>query len=267
MKNRIKQVSFLALAVLVFGSTDARAQAENAEARGLEIAQEADQRDIGWGDSVTELTMTLRNAHGQESTRKLRTKTLETPGDGDKSLIVFDEPRDVQGTAFLSFTHSLEPDDQWLYLPALKRVKRISSSNKSGPFMGSEFAYEDISSQEVDKYAYRFLEETELDGQAVFKVEQTPNYEKSGYTKVIMYFDTAEYRRIRAEFYDRKGELLKTLRWEDYSQYLDKYWRSLRMEMENHQTGKSTTLSFSDYEFKSGLDERDFDQASLKRVR
>jgi hypothetical protein len=211
--------------------------------------------------------MVLRNAHGQESTRRLRTRTLETEDDGDKTLIVFDEPRDVRGTAFLSHTHALQPDDQWLYLPSLKRVKRISSANKSGPFMGSEFAYEDISSQEVEKYKYRFIRETEVDGQRAYEVEQIPVYEKSGYTKMVVWYDVAEYRRIRADFYDRKGERLKTLRWLDYRKYSDRYWRSHRMDMENHQTGKSTTLTFSEYSFSNGFSNRDFDQNGLKRVR
>jgi len=94
--------------------------------------------------------MTLRNRAGKESLRNVRIKNLEVDGDGDKSLSIFDEPADVKGTTSLTWSHSDKPDDQWLYLPALKRVKRISSKNKSGPFMGSEFAFEDIGSQEVD---------------------------------------------------------------------------------------------------------------------
>ncbi len=243
------------------------AMAQTAEDRGLEIALEWDRRDLGWNSSTTELTMVLRNKRGQESTRKMRSSTLEVDGDGDKSLIVFDEPRDVRGTAFLSYTHTSTADDQWLYLPALGRVKRISSSNKSGPFMGSEFAYEDISSQEVDKYTYRFLREEELDGMNTFVVELTPTYEKSGYTKRLIWYDTEEYRMIKGDFYDRKSALIKTLRWEDYRQYLEKYWRSHRMEMINHQTGKSTTLTFTDFDFENDLTDRDFDQATLRRTR
>ncbi len=257
-------VCLLAAPLTTYAQSDASTAAEE---RGLEIALEADARDRGWGDSSTELSMILRNRNGQQSTRRLRTTTLEVDGDGDKSLLVFDEPRDVQGTAFLSFTHVSDPDDQWLFLPSLGRVKRISSSNKSGPFMGSEFAYEDISSQEVDKYTYRFLREEELDGMSTFVIERIPTYEKSGYTRQIVWIDTEEYRNIKGEFYDRKGDLLKTLTWNDYVQYEGQYWRSLRMEMENHQTGKSTTLTFSEYNFQQGLSDRDFDQASLRRAK
>ena len=114
--------------------------AQTPQEKGLAIAVEADKRNTGWANSTTEMFMTLRNAQGQESKRRMRSKTLEVKNDGDKSLTIFDHPRDVKGTAFLSFTHATRPDDQWLYLPALRRVKRISSANKSGPFMGSEFA-------------------------------------------------------------------------------------------------------------------------------
>ncbi len=120
------------------------------EERGLEIAREADARDTGWGDHQARMTMTLANKQGETSTREITIKTLEVATDGDKSLTIFHEPRDVKGTAFLSFSHPTTPDEQWIYLPALKRVKRISSANKSGPFMGSEFAYEDIASQELE---------------------------------------------------------------------------------------------------------------------
>jgi len=211
--------------------------------------------------------MTRRNAHGEESERALRNKTLEVEGDGDKTLVIFDQPRDVAGTAFLNYTHRAGQDDQWLYLPALRRVKRISSSNKSGPFMGSEFAYEDISSQEVDKYTYSFVEEGELDGQPAYLVERIPVDEKSGYTRQLVWYDRAEYRLLRIDFYDRKNELMKTLTYHEYNQYLEQFWRSDRMEMVNHQTGKSTTLSWSEYAFRTGLTDRDFDQSALQRIR
>jgi hypothetical protein len=133
--------------------------AEDPAAKGEAVARESDRRDLGFGDTKVELKMTLENRRGQTSERRLRIQTLEVPdeNDGDKSLVIFDKPRDIRGTALLSYSHILDPDDQWLYLPALKRVKRISSSNKSGPFVGSEFAYEDITAQELKKYSYKWL--------------------------------------------------------------------------------------------------------------
>lgn len=241
--------------------------AETAEEKGMAIAIEADKRDEGWGDQATEMKMILRNKQGAESIRKIRGKTLEVKGDGDKSLSIFDTPRDVKGTAFLSFTHSLKADEQWLYLPALKRVKRISSSNKSGPFMGSEFSYEDISSQEVAKYKYKFIKDDKFDGRDVFVSERYPQYKRSGYTKIIVWMDKKMYQPLKIEYYDRKKSLLKTLTQHDYKLHSNKYWRPGRLEMVNHQTGKSTTLLWTKYKFGNGFKSRDFDRNSLKRAR
>ena len=241
--------------------------AQTPEEKGLEIATEADTRDEGWGDSQAKMRMVLRNKAGKESVREVRLKNLEVIGDGDKSLSIFDRPADVKGTSFLSHTHVSTPDDQWLFLPALKRVKRISSANKSGPFMGSEFSYEDLSSQEVDKYTHTYIEDEELNGRATFKLEQIPTYEKSGYKKRITWIDKEHYYPVKIDFYDRKDTLLKTLEFTDYQQYLDKYWRAGAMLMKNHQNGKSTDLVWEDYEFAIGLEESDFTQAALKRAR
>ncbi len=243
------------------------ALADEAADRGLEIAQEADRRDTGYHDFKAELTMLLRNKQGEESLRHMRTNSLEVDGDGDKTMIIFDQPRDVQGTALLTFSHKVEPDDQWLYLPALKRVKRISSRNKSGPFMGSEFAYEDLASQEVEKYTYRFIKDDELDGEPMFLIERDPVDENSGYTRQLVWIDKAEYRPIKIEFYDRKNSLLKTLVFKGYQQYLEQYWRAREMFMENHQTGKSTLLTWKQYDFRVGLEDSDFTTNSLKRAK
>lgn len=258
----------LALVLTVLLSLDAPAiAASDAEARGLSIAREADARDSGWVDQRATLEMILRNRHGQASTRLLEISTLEMDGDGDRSLTVFKSPRDIAGTAFLSYTHALVPDDQWLYLPALKRVKRIASANKSGPFVGSEFAYEDLSSSEVEKYAYRWLRDEKFEGRTAFVLEEYPQYEHSGYTRRVVWLDQEMQQPLKVEFYDRKNALLKTLTVHDYRQYEDRWWRPARMLMINHQTGKSTELRWLDYRFGNGLGERDFDQNTLKRSR
>lgn len=235
--------------------------------KGLSIANERKARDRGWQDNTADVQMILKNAQGDESIRIMRMKTLEVSQDGDKGLTIFDEPRDVQGTVFLSYSHVQGDDDQWLYLPALKRVKRISSQNKSGPFMGSEFSYEDLSSFEVGKYHFTYLRDETLDGVPCFVVEQVPVDRMSGYTKMIVWVDKAEYRPMKTEYYDRKKALLKTLTLSDYHQYLDHYWRALTLEMINHQSGKSTILKTSNIQFKTGLTERDFNQNIMTRMR
>ncbi len=259
-----------ALILAVLGAAAGAATAEpttDPRARGLALVEQADSMDSGWGDMTATLTMILRNGQGEQSRRDLRTRVLEVTGDGDKSLTLFDSPADVRGTAFLSYSHALEPDEQWLFLPALKRVKRISSANKSGPFMGSEFAYEDLSSDEVDKYLYRLLGEETMDGNACWVIERIPRYEDSGYSRQKLWLDKQIMRPRQLEYYDRKDTLLKTATFIDYREYLGRYWRADRFEMVNHQSGKSTTLLWADFSFGNGLQPRDFDRNSLKRVR
>lgn len=235
--------------------------------RGLAIAKAAEKADLGFESSSVNLKMILRNNRGQVSERLLSNRTLELTEDGDKSLIVFNSPRDVKGTSTLTFTHKTSPDDQWLYLPAVKRVKRISSDNKSGPFMGSEFAYEDLSSQEVEKYTYKFLKEETYNGEKTQVIERFPVDPKSGYTRQIVWYNPAKGHRIeKIEFYDRKDALLKTLTYKNYKLYEGKHWRAAEMHMVNHQTAKETQLLFENYQFRIGLTETDFTQNSLKRA-
>ncbi len=238
------------------------------EEKGLEIARQADERDTGFQDYTVSMTMTLISKQGKESIRELHYKVLEVSGDGDKSLSVFDSPGDVRGTAFLTFSHKTGDDDQWLYLPALKRVKRISSRNKSGSFVGSEFAYEDIASQEVEKYTYKWIRDEVYDGKECFVVERYPVDKKnSGYTRQVVWIDKDEYRELKIDFYDRKNAFLKTLTSMDFKEYKGQFWRPNIMKMENHQTGKSTTLKFANYLFGTGLKDNDFSKNSLKRAR
>jgi outer membrane lipoprotein-sorting protein len=262
MSKPLKTLS-VAVVALILGST---ALAQSAEERGLEIAIALDQRDSGWKHMTADMEMILRNRAGKESRRRITSMQLEVAGDGDKSLSLFREPGDVAGTAMLTFSHGLEPDDQWLYLPSIKRVKRISSRNKSGPFMGSEFAFEDLGSQEVEKYKYKHLGEESCGEYQCYKLERYPQYEGSGYTRQISWVDMEEYRVIRIEFYDRKDSLLKTMDFIDYQEYPGGYWRADRFEMVNHQTGKSTTLLWSNYDFSAELDEKDFNHNALKRL-
>lgn len=252
----------------------APAVAETPQEKGLAIAQEADARNRGWVDSKVDLKMILKNPQGETSERQMKLRALEIVSDteGDKSLTYFLSPADVEGTALLSFTRIIEADDQWLYLPALKRVKRIASTNKSGSFVGSEFAFEDLLAQEVAKFTYTFLREEpcpteESKALTCFVSERVPVYENSGYTKQLSWIDSAEYRVWQLQFFDRKGEHSKTLAFNDYRQYLGKFWRSHRLEMTNHITRKGTTLAFGDYELNAGVDQSEFDADALSRLR
>lgn len=267
MNKTTMKHAFSITALIVTTLSTTLVYAETAEQKGMAIAIESDKRDTGFTDFTANMVMELRNKQGDVSSRTIRLKTLEVNGDGDKSMSIFDEPADVKGTAFLTFSHAIKPDEQWLYLPALKRVKRINSKNKSGPFMGSEFAYEDLASQEIEKYTYKYIRDEKLNGIDHFVIERYPAYEHSGYTRQLAWINKEKYVAEKVEFYDRKNDLLKILKNSGYQQYLEQYWRPNEMLMENHQTGKSTLLTWENYKFKTGLDDKDFSRNSLKRAR
>ena len=133
--------------------------------------------------------------------------------------------------------------------------------------MGSEFAYEDLTSNEVEKYTYNWLRDEELNGREAFVLERYPAYKYSGYTRQVAWIDKTIYRPLKVDYYDRKNKLLKTLTVEGYRQYDDRFWRADTMHMVNRQTEKETILEWSNYRFNNGFTDRDFDRDTLKRAR
>jgi outer membrane lipoprotein-sorting protein len=277
--DRARDLASRAAFIFVFAAAlapiSARAEApglppaSDPAARGLAIAQETDKRDRGWGDAKADMKMILTNASGETSERALRFMMLENgdASDGDWSLMTFDKPRDIQGTALLTYSHVKEADEQWLYLPTVKRVKRISSTNKSGPFVGSEFAFEDFSTQQVAKFAYKWLKDEPCGDRTCHVVERTPQYEDSGYTREIVWIDSTDYQFRKIDYYDRKDTLLKTLTCLNFKLYENKFWRPQELDMVNHETGKTTKLLWQGYSFHTGLSKSDFTTASLERER
>ncbi|MEE4298972.1 MAG: outer membrane lipoprotein-sorting protein, partial [Pseudomonadales bacterium] len=224
--------------------------ATDAAARGLAIARAADAADAGFGDSRSAVRMVLHDAAGRSTERRLRMRILEgRDGEGDRSLILFDSPPDQRGTALLTWNHDGIDDDQWLYLPALRRVKKIAARNRSGPFVGSEFAFEDLSSEQPGAYRwlYEGIEDCALG--RCYRVERRPVERWSGYTRQTAWYDTTALRLVRVEYFDRKASHLKTLLASDWRMSERGYWRAGRMEMRNHQTGRRTELFWAPHEF------------------
>lgn len=239
------------------------AQAETAE----QVAIRADENLRNYGDLQVNLEMVLVSPSGETASRELRVRSREAGDSTDQTLMVFEAPRDVAGSGLLSHNRATGEDEQWLYLPALKRIKQIGARNKSGPFMGSEFAYEDIVTPFWQKFTYRDLIETELDGMPSYRLERIPKDEHSGYTRQLVWIDKEQHLIRRIDYYDRRNTLLKTYTASDFQQYPGGHWRPGEMLMVNHQTGKQTRLLWHDYRFEIGLTAADFSQNALLRVR
>jgi len=229
-----------------------------------EVAQKSDDIMSGFKDSTSDMSMTLINANGQKRERKMKMIVLEKKG-GDKSLMTFLSPADVKGTKFLNYEHINKDDDQWLYLPALKRIKRIASKNKSGSFMGSEFSYEDLSSFDVDRYSYKGDPKVvTFEGKKMYKGDRFPITKNSGYTKQVSWTGKDDFLLYKVEYYDRKHELLKVAIFDDYKKISGK-WRFGKITMSNKQNDKKTILIWSNEKIKTGLKEKNFHKRVLKR--
>jgi hypothetical protein len=256
-----------AIFAVVLAAPALASAAESAEARGLAVAQKADKANQGFVGERAKLTLELINAHGDVTSRKMVLEIAEGTDDGDRSRSTFEWPADVKGTRLLTWTHKKGDDDRWLYLPAVKRIKRIASSSKSGSFMGSEFSYEDLSSQEVEKYTYKLLDEVKVDvkdgARDTWRVERRPVDKDSGYTRQIVWMDKEFMNPVKIEYHDRKNELLKVAYFEGYKK-VGAFWRFGSIRVENVQTKKRSKMTWEDRQLGLKLPAEMFDSARLE---
>ncbi|MEE4283593.1 MAG: outer membrane lipoprotein-sorting protein [Pseudomonadales bacterium] len=258
----------LALILPVTGATKTVDSLAAAQARGLQIFTEADQRQSGYGDMEVALKMILRTAKGTETERNLSIRQMEMPADGDRVLIEFESPADIRGTALLSHAHKTADDDQWLFLPALRRVKKVALRNRNGAFLGSEFTFEDLAVPELEKYDYLYLRDDVLDGLPVYVVQRIARSKYSGYSREVFWIDQAHLRAQQVEYFDEDKRRTKLLRFSDYTLHAERFWKPGYMSMQNLETGKSTDLVWQDYRFGIGFQpERDFSINTLRRIR
>lgn len=249
----MKAFTYAVLLAFACGLTTAAIAAEGGDReRGLEIARKAEKLNGGYQSYAAEGKMILRDRAGTSNVREFATRSLEMPGDGDRTEIEFNTPLDVRGMALLTHAHSARDDDQWLFMPALNRVKRITSSSRSGSFAGSEFSYEDLVGHVIAKNDYEYLRDEpcpDAPGRICHVNVQIPKAADSGYSRLVGWVDKEDYRTYKVDYFDRRGALIKTMVSTDFRKYKDRYWRSHNMVMSNHQTGKSTVMEWAKYDF------------------
>ncbi len=234
----------------------------HADDKGYLVAKKSQEANNGFIGERNFMEMHLINANNDKIIRKMNSKIQEKQNEGDRSIISFEWPLDVKGVKMLTWSHKEDDDDQWLYLPSIKRIKRISSSNKSGSFMGSEFSYEDFSSQEIEKYNYRYIKDEEFNKRKTEVIERTTKDQNSGYTKQIIWMDKEYLNPIKIDYYDRKSELLKTAHFLKYKK-IKKWWRAMEMEMINHQTKKRSIIIWNKRDLEVTFQEQEFNKDNL----
>ncbi|BAQ75382.1 hypothetical protein POS17_3688 [Pseudomonas sp. Os17] len=232
---------------------------------GQQYAHRWRDSDLGYQDTSARIRLTLVEKEGARTDRFMRMNSFETASTavGDKVLLTFEAPENIKNSRVLIHSKIKEGDQVWLYLPALKRVKRVAAADRSGSFSGSEFSYEDIGSMEVGNYDYQWLRDEPCGDAECAVVKQVPLYPYSGYSSIWVWYNKADYRQMKTEYYDRKGSKFKTLTLDGYQLFLGRYWRALNMTMVNHITGRQTILVSSDVQFRTGIGEDAFEPARL----
>ncbi len=241
-----------------------------AEQKAIEIMQMVEDRDDGDSQSAS-LEMLLIDKHGKERLRKIKRFTKDK-GDDTQILMFFLHPADVKDTGFLTYDYDDETkdDDQWLYLPALKKTKRIASSDKSGSFMGSDFTYADITSRNLVDYEFKILKEGMVRNQKVWIIESKPNkkaIDETGYTKSVLFIRQDNHFVIRAKHWLKNGGKNK---YSDVKklELIDNIWVATEITMTTKKGKKTihkTILKIKDVKFNQGIKDDIFSVRRLEK--
>ena len=249
------------LGLYLFGAMSLIAQTEIS---GTEIMQKVSDRADG-DEMEGTLTMTLISSSGSERVREIR-QYIKDFGDIEKKIMFFIQPADVKNTSFMNWSYEEESknDDQWIYLPALKKVKRISSDSSGDYFMGSDFTYDDLGDRKVSDDNHTLLRTEVLDNQECYVVESVTKDEDYMYSKTITWVVKDRWYGLKKEFYDEDGEYLKTLTLLDVEQ-INGFWIITGIEMKNAQKDHMTRMEFKGVKIDSGIDDSIFSERIMKR--
>ena len=254
------QSTLIITMILVFGFTSFAQE----KLTGLQIIQNVYDRPEG-NDMESELTMSLINSRGDKRVREIKQFSKDM-GDMEKKIMFFQSPADVRNTSFMNWSYDEEgkDDDQWIYLPALKKTKRISSDSKSDSFMGSDFTYDDLGDRHPTSDNHKILREEKLNGEECYVVESLPKDEEYMYSKTITWVIKDKWIGLKKDFYDEDGEMLKTLTVKKYNK-IKGYWIQSESEMINIQKNHTTHMNLSDIKIDTGISNNKFTERMMKR--
>ncbi len=205
-------------------------------------------------DSTSDATFTLINKAGQERVRKtFGVSKLEANGMDNMRMTRFTAPADVKGTVSLLIEHSAADDDMWIYLPALKKVRRLVSSNKKDSFVGTDFSYGDVIGHKVSEWNYKLLREEQADGADCYVIEATPKSnevrDNSGYSKRVTWIRKDNFFAIKGDMWDEAGEPVKKFHMTELKEVdpARHKWQAMKLESENLQVGHKTIIQFENF--------------------
>jgi len=257
MNRHIFRIVTLAAVLLLAGAIGVFADADAGD-----IMEQVYNRPSG-DDMSAELNMTITNSRGSTRDRSIAQYRMDE-GDIEKKIMFFTAPADVRDTSFLSWSYDDgRDDDQWIYLPALRRVKRISAGDKNDTFMGSDFTYDDMGERHPSEDTHTLLREETVDGEHCYVVESVPKDSDAYISRTVSWVVKDEWIGLKKEFYDDSGKLFKKLTINEYDK-ADGCWVISDMTMENLEKGSSTRIRMEDVEFDSGLRSSLFTERQMK---
>lgn len=231
---------------------------------GKEIIKKVYYRDDG-DDRKGNLTMTLINSRGDQRVREIR-QFKKDFGDEEKKIMFFLSPADVRNTSFMNWSYDDESndDDQWIYLPALRKVKRISSDSKSDYFMGSDFTYDDLGERHPNEDNHKLLRTETFKGEECYVVESTPKDPDYMYSKTVTWIIKGKWIGLQKKFYDEDGDYLKILKVQEYKK-VSGIWVIMHSVMENVQKEHKTIMEYRDVEINTGIPTNYFTERMMTR--
>lgn len=258
MNKKLLIVLFLSL-LLIFTGVTTESFAE--ELTGKEIMEKVYNRDNG-EDRSANLKMILVNKFGDKRERDIKQFNRQFD-EVEKKIMFFTAPSDIRGTSFMNWTYDNKEDAQWIYLPALGKIKRISSENKSDYFMGSDFTYDDLGERNLNEDTHKLLKTEEINGEKTYVVESKPIGEDLMYSKIISWVSLDKCIELKKEFYDKNGNHLKTLSVIDYKE-IDGIYTVTHSEMNNVQKEHKTILKLNDVKYNTNISENKFTERQMK---
>ena len=212
---------------------------------GRQIMEEQEKRHK-LRSQYTEELMILVDSKGNREQRKLRRYGKEMGDKLRRGLLVFDAPAGIKGTALLTWEQDKRDNDQWLFLPAQRRMQRIAKGSKKAYFMGTDFTYEDLEPEDIDNFNYKVLKEERVDGKACWVIESVPanadTKKNSGYSKRMLWVRKDNYYTVKIQFFDRRNKLIKTQTNSSLVQVKGTAWRADKSLMDNHKSRHKTLV-------------------------
>ena len=254
------KISTIVFAILILASTSIFSQ----DMTALQVIENVYNRAVG-EDMTADLTMTLINSSGKERVRTIKQFSRDF-GEVEKKIMFFVKPADVKNTSFMTWGYDEEGknDDQWIYLPALKKTKRISSDSKSDYFMGSDFTYDDLGDRHPTQDTHVILREEEFNGEACYVVESTSKDEDYMYSKTITWIIKDKWIGLKKDFYDEDEDLLKTLTVEKFED-IKGYFIINHTEMKNVQKDHQTVMGLKNIKIDTGISKSKFTERMMTR--